>query len=60
MRSVFTADRYVMRDPHARTRLFLSLNRLATDLDTKRGGTDAYKRDGARPVGRLNDPDLQL
>ena len=43
-----------------RTRLFLSLNRLATDLDTKRGGTDAYMWDGARQVGRPNDADLQL
>ena len=59
MRSVFTADRYVMREPPCADATFLSLNRLATDLDTKRGGTDAYKRDGARQVGRLNDPDLQ-
>jgi hypothetical protein len=41
-------------------RLSLSLNRLATDLDTKRGGTDAYKWDGARQVGRPNVAGLQL
>ena len=34
-------------------RLFLSLNGLATDLDTEHGETDANKRDGARQVGRL-------
>ena len=34
-------------------RLSLSLNGLATDLDTEHGGTDANKRDGARQVGRL-------
>ena len=34
--------------------------RLATDLDTEHGGTDANKRDGARQLGRLNVDDLQL
>ena len=29
-------------------RLYLSLNGLATDLDTEHGGTDANKRDAAR------------
>jgi hypothetical protein len=33
--------------------------RLATDLDTEHGGTDANKRDGARQLGRLNVDDLQ-
>jgi hypothetical protein len=41
-------------------RLSLSLNGLATDLDTEHGGTDANKRDGARQVGRLNVAGLQL
>jgi len=41
-------------------RLSLSLNGLATDLDTEHGGTDANKRDGARQVGRLNVASLQL
>lgn len=34
--------------------------RLATDLDTKHGGTDANKRDAVRQRGRLNFVDLQL
>jgi len=38
----------------------LSLNRLATVLDTKHARTDANKRDGARQVGRLNVAGLQL
>jgi hypothetical protein len=38
----------------------LSLNGLATDLDTEHGGTDANKRDGATQVGRLNPAGLQL
>jgi hypothetical protein len=38
----------------------LSLNGLATDLDTEHGETDANKWDGARQVGRPNDADLQL
>jgi hypothetical protein len=38
----------------------LSVNGLATDLDTEHGGTDANKRDGARQVGRLNVAGLQL
>mgnify|MGYP005803610745 CR=1 FL=1 len=38
----------------------MSLNGLATDLDTEHGGTDANKRDGARELGRLNVDDLQL
>jgi hypothetical protein len=38
----------------------LSLNGLATDLDTKHGETDANKRDGARRVGRLTGADLHL
>jgi hypothetical protein len=38
----------------------LSVNGLATDLDTEHGGTDANKRDGARQVGRLNPADLHL
>jgi len=38
----------------------LSLNGLATDLDTEHGGTDANKRDGARQVERLNVGGLQL
>jgi hypothetical protein len=33
---------------------------LATDFDAEHGGTDANKRDGARQVGRLNVPGLQL
>jgi hypothetical protein len=41
-------------------RLSLSLNGLATDLDTEHGGTDAKKRDGARHVGWLNVAGLQL
>jgi hypothetical protein len=41
-------------------RLSLSLNGLATDLDTEHGGTDANKRDGARQVGRLNVAGLKL
>ena len=41
-------------------RLSLSLDGLATDLDTEHGGTDANKRDGARQVGRLNEADLRL
>ena len=40
--------------------ILLSPNRLATDLDTKRGRTDAYKRDAARQAGQLKDADLQL
>jgi hypothetical protein len=46
--------------PETVGRLYLSLNGLATDLDTERGGTDANKRDGARQLGRLNVDDLQL
>ena len=38
----------------------LSLNGLATDLDTEHVGTDANKRDGAGQVGRLNVAGLQL
>jgi len=38
----------------------LSLNGLATDLDTEHGGTDANECDGARQLGRLNVDDLQL
>lgn len=38
----------------------LSVNGLATDLDTEHGGTDANKRDGTRPVRRLNVAELQL
>jgi hypothetical protein len=41
-------------------RLSLSLNGLATDLDTEHGGTDANKRYRARQVGRLNFAGLQL
>jgi hypothetical protein len=41
-------------------RLSLSLNGLATDLDTEHAGTDANRRDGARQVGRLNVAGLQL
>jgi hypothetical protein len=41
-------------------RLYLSLYRLATDLDTEHAGTDANKRDEARQVGRLNVADVQL
>jgi hypothetical protein len=41
-------------------RLSLSLNGLATDLDTEHGGTDANKRDGAGQVGPLNVAGLQL
>jgi hypothetical protein len=37
---------------------FVVAQRLATDLDTKRGGTDAYGWDGARQVGQLNDTGL--
>jgi hypothetical protein len=33
---------------------------LATDFDAEHGGTDANKRDGARQVGGLNVPGLQL
>jgi len=33
---------------------------LATDLDTKHGGTGANKRDAARQLGRLNVADLEL
>jgi hypothetical protein len=46
--------------PETAGRLYLSLNGLATDLDTEHGGTDANKRDGARQLGRLNVDDLQL
>ena len=46
--------------PEAAGRLYLSLNGLATDLDTEHGGTDANKRDGTTQVGRLNVADLQL
>ena len=46
--------------PETVGRLYLSLNGLATDLDTEHGGTDANKRDGARQLGRLNVADLQL
>ena len=46
--------------PEAAGRLSLSLNGLATDLDTEHGGTDANKRDGARQVGRLNVAGLPL
>jgi hypothetical protein len=38
----------------------LSVNGLATDLDTEHGGTDANKRDEARQLGRLNVAGLQL
>jgi hypothetical protein len=41
-------------------RLYLSLNGLATDLDTEHAGTDANRRDEARQVGRLNVADVQL
>jgi hypothetical protein len=41
-------------------RLSLSLNGLATDLDTEHCGTDANKRDGARQAGQLNVAGLQL
>jgi len=41
-------------------RLSLSLNGLATDLDTEDGGTDANKGNGMRQVGRLNVAGLQL
>ena len=41
-------------------RLSLSLNGLATDLDTEHGGTDADKRAEARQLGRLNVAGLQL
>jgi hypothetical protein len=40
--------------------LVLLIPGLATDLDTILGRTAAHRRDGARPVGRLNDADLQL
>ena len=46
--------------PETAGRLYLSLNGLATDLDTEHGGTDANTRDGARQLGRLNVDDLQL
>jgi hypothetical protein len=46
--------------PETARRPYLSLNGLATDLDTEHGGTDANKRDGARQLGRLNVDDLQL
>ena len=46
--------------PEAAGRLYVSLNGLATDLDTEHGGTDANKRDRTRQVGRLNVADLQL
>jgi hypothetical protein len=49
-----------LKAPGAAGRLSLSLNGLATDLDTEHGGTDANKRDGARQVGRLNVAGLQL
>jgi hypothetical protein len=49
-----------LKAPKAAGRLSLSLNGLATDLDTEHGGTDANKRDGARQVGRLNVAGLQL
>ena len=39
---------------------FVVAQRLATDLDTKHGETDANKRDGARQVGRLNIAGLHL
>jgi hypothetical protein len=38
----------------------LSVNGLATDLDTEHGGTDANKRDEARQPGRLNVAGLHL
>ena len=44
----------------AARRLSLSLNGLATDLDTEHRRTDANKRDGARQLGLLNVDDLQL
>jgi hypothetical protein len=46
--------------PETAGRLYLSLNGLATDLDTEHGGTDENKRDGTRQVGRLSVADLQL
>jgi hypothetical protein len=46
--------------PETARRPYLSLNGLATDLDTEHGGTDANKRDGARQLGRLNVDGLQL
>jgi hypothetical protein len=46
--------------PRTVRRLHLPLGGLATDLDTKHGGTDANKRDGARQLGQLNIADLQL
>jgi hypothetical protein len=41
-------------------RLSHTLNGLATDLDTERGGTDANKQDGATQVRQLNPADLHL
>jgi hypothetical protein len=46
--------------PETVGRLSSSLNGLATDLDTERGGTDANKGDAARQIGRLTIADLQL
>jgi len=40
--------------------LHLPLGVVVTDLVTEHGGIDAYKRDGARQVGRLNVAGLQL
>ncbi|WP_061504102.1 hypothetical protein [Mycobacterium avium] len=49
-----------LKAPQAAGRLSLSLNGLATDLDTEHGGTDANKRDEARQLGWLNVAGLQL
>jgi hypothetical protein len=53
-------DYFYKNATEAAGQLSLSLNGLATDLDTEHGGTDANKRDGARQVGRLNVAGLQL
>jgi hypothetical protein len=49
-----------LKAPEAAGRLSLSLNGLATDLDTEHGGMDVNKRDEARQVARVNLVDLHL
>ena len=51
-------DRDVFKSPRSRSDVLPSLDRLATDLDTKRDETDATERNRAAQLRRLNGADL--
>jgi hypothetical protein len=59
-RTSIQTTRLLLYIPETPRRLHLPLGRVATDLDTEHGGTDANKRDVARQLGRLNVADLRL